>query len=59
MDTKNFIIMNPSLFFVFQKLSDAVLLNKFQVFNHTHPVPGFVSSIQIPESFAGILFAGN
>ncbi len=58
MDTKNFIIMNPSLFFVFQKRSDTVFLNKFQVFNHTHPIPCFVSSVQISESFAGILFAG-
>jgi hypothetical protein len=59
MDTKNFIILNPSLFFVVQKLSDAVFLDKFQVFNHAHPIPGFVSFIQISESFAGILFAGN
>lgn len=43
----------PSCFFFFKKLSDTVLFNGLEVFNHAHAVPGPVSPVQMVQPVAG------
>ena len=47
----------PSLLFLFKELIDAILLDEFEVLDHTHPVEVSVACIYMIESFAGIITA--
>jgi len=47
----------PSLLFLFKELIDAILLDEFEVLDHTHPMEASVAFIDMVESFAGIITA--
>ena len=47
----------PSLLFLFKELSNAILLDGFQVLNHTHPEIHPVSLVDMVEPLAGKIIA--
>jgi len=47
----------PSLLFRFKKLLDAMLLDGFQILDHTHPEMRSVSFIEIPKPFTQKIIA--
>ncbi len=47
----------PSLLLLFKELSNAILLDGFQVLNHTHPVIHPISLVDIAEPPAGEIIA--
>jgi hypothetical protein len=47
----------PSLLLLFKELSNAILLNGFQVLNHTHPEIHPVSLVDMAELPAGKIIA--
>lgn len=47
----------PSLLFLFKELLDAILLDEFEVLDHTHPVMSSVAFIDMAEPLAGKIIA--